>query len=152
MSDLAYLAIALAVNPNLADELRKNPESATESVGLRLSSEELGKLTNILDSLGGRGGLQPPSPKPLPTKVQPTHLASATRHKLDLSESGKQKVVDNLAPLILDSISASGLQLSPAEMERVKTDIQRGLEVNIPGAGPLAKVSGNVAGSITVDW
>ena len=158
MSDLPYVAIALALNPNLAEEIRKSPQSATESIGLNLSSEELGRLSSVLSSISRPGGMQPPGRSPSPTPspaarlAKPTYLDSSERHKLELDQSGKQKVVDQVAPLILDSIEASGLNLSASEIDTIKNDIARGLEITIPTIGPLAKVSGNVAGSCTVDW
>ncbi len=55
MSDLPYVAIAIALNPNLAEQIKKNPKEATESVGLRLSSDELARVTNMVGAttIGG---------------------------------------------------------------------------------------------------
>ena len=144
MSDLPYLAIALALRPELADSLRQNPQDAVSGMGLSLNAEELTKLSSLLSAgAGGEAvgrpvfGMAPPIAAA--GHFKPTHLASANRHKLELGEHGRDAVIDAIAPTIL-------------ELDRVKHDIASGLEISIPGVGPLAKVSGNVVGSCTVDW
>ena len=47
MSDLPYLAIALAVNPGLVDVIMRNPEEAVGNLGLRLSDEELSRVIDM---------------------------------------------------------------------------------------------------------
>jgi len=68
MSDLSYVAIALALNPGLAEEIRRDPRTATESVGLRLSQEELNRVSSIVRAVAP-GVMAPPTTRTEPAAV-----------------------------------------------------------------------------------
>lgn len=69
MSDLSYVAIALALNPRFAEDIRRDPQTATESVGLRLTQEELTRVSSIVRTVAP-GTMAPPAAAAAPVAVR----------------------------------------------------------------------------------
>ena len=74
MSEIAYLAIALAMNPDLANEIKKEPRNSHGEYWIKPISEELGRISSIISAIPSGGGMQP--------SVQPTGKLAA-RHLLE---------------------------------------------------------------------
>jgi len=61
--------------------------------------------------------------------------------------------IDGLAPLIYDAIKESGIKLTESEKLKLDESIAKGVSIKvIDQIGNVARVSGSVAGSVSVDW
>jgi helix-turn-helix protein len=87
-------------------------------------------------------------------KVKPlTTMHRSTRTLLEVDQADRETLAEELSPLILKSIEQAGVKLSDREVAQIKERIRDGARLEIGElGGPAAKVSGNVAGSVTVDW
>lgn len=78
MSELAYLAIAVAINPRLTESLRRDVAGTVQNLGLQLGSAEIEKLQRLVSS-GGEGMGPPPIGPVGPGRVNVLFPAAACR-------------------------------------------------------------------------
>lgn len=88
----------------------------------------------------------------MPAKKTGAKTSTVKRTSAKLAPAARNAVVNKVAPILKEMVLESGVQLSQAEMARLDKLIRRGVDLRVPPGAGVAKVSGNVAGSVTVDW
>ncbi len=88
----------------------------------------------------------------MPPKKAGVKTSTVKRTSAKLAPAVRNTVVSKVAPILKEMVLETGVELSPAEMKRLDRLIHKGVNLRVPPGGAQAKVSGEVAGSVTVDW
>jgi|YNPBryBLVA2012_1023415.scaffolds.fasta_scaffold00048_41 accessory colonization factor AcfC len=88
----------------------------------------------------------------MPPKKAGVKTSTVKRTSAKLAPATRNAVVSKVAPILKEMVLESGVELSPAEVKRLDRLIHKGVNLRVPPGAGVAKVSGEVAGSVTVDW